>query len=78
MIAGYGFYFHPLQVTTTENIKILKIMGSHMLGFFLKLELKIGDFFYDIIVHEGGGACPLVRLDAFGSIKKKQTIDFIF
>jgi hypothetical protein len=27
MIAGYGFYFHPLQVTTTENIKILKNNG---------------------------------------------------
>jgi hypothetical protein len=54
MIAGYGFYFHPLQITTTENIKILKIMGSHILGSFLKLELKIGDFLYDII-HWGGG-----------------------
>jgi len=53
MIAGYGFHFHPLQITTTKNIKILKIMGSHMLGSFLKLELKIGDFLYDII-QEGG------------------------
>jgi hypothetical protein len=60
MITEYGFYFHPLQVTTTKTIKILKITGSHMLGFFLKLELKIGDFLYDII-HEGGGACPLVH-----------------
>jgi len=53
MIVGYGFHFHPLQITTTKNIKILKIMGSHMLGSFLKLELKIGDFLYDII-QEGG------------------------
>jgi hypothetical protein len=36
--------FIPYKVTTTKNIKILKIMGSHILGYFL----------YDII-HEGVG-----------------------